>query len=443
MKSTLSYKNIWRVSLPIILSFVAENIVNVTDTAFLGRLGTVELGAAGNAGIFFFVMLEVGLGFSIGSQIIIGRRNGERNYHKIGGLIHQAFIILLPLALLLFLFVQYFSPILFEQLTRSNEIAEASIIFLKYRSYGIFFAFCNFIFISFYTGITSTRVLTLSTFIQAGVNVILDYALIFGHFGFPELGIKGAAIASVIAEAAALTFFILYSTKTISREKYNLFKHISIEWSLIKKLLNLSTPIIFQYFMAVSAWLAFFMIIEQIGEKELAISHIIRSIYMVLMIPLFGFSSATSTLVSNTIGEGKPHKVAQLVKRIVLLCLACTLLFIPFILTLGNEIVGIYTTSIELIEGSQFVLYIISASILLFCIAYIHFSAVIGTGKTIAALIIEMSSISIYLIAAYLLAIVWKMDLHIVWCSEFIYFSIMGMLAILYLKFGNWKSAIV
>lgn len=443
MTSTLTYKNIWRVSLPIILSFVAENIVNVTDTAFLGRLGIIELGAVGNAGIFFFIMLEVGLGFSIGSQIIIGRRNGEKNYQEIGSLVHQAFIILLPLAFFLFLFIHYFSPILFEHLCRSNEVAEASIEFLSYRSYGIFFAFCNFIFISFYTGITSTKVLTMSTFLQAGVNVILDYTLIFGHFGFPEMGIKGAAIASVIAEIAALSFFIVYTSKTISREKYGLFKHFKIELNITRKLLKLSTPIIFQYFIAVSAWLAFFMIIEQIGEEELAISHIVRSIYMVLMIPLFGFSSATSTLVSNIIGEGMSSQVALLVKRIVLLCLGCTVIFIPFILTFGNEIVSVYTSSKELIEGSQSVLYIISASMLLFCIAYIHFSAVTGTGKTVVALMIELSSIFIYLVGAYFLAIIWEKELHIVWCSEFIYFSIMGMLAILYLKFGNWKSAIV
>ena len=90
IKDTLSYSNIWKVSLPIIFSFVAENIVNVTDTAFLGRVGIVELGAAGNSGIIFFVLLNLGLGFGIGNQILIGRRNGEKNFHKIGSIFHQS-----------------------------------------------------------------------------------------------------------------------------------------------------------------------------------------------------------------------------------------------------------------------------------------------------------------------------------------------------------------
>ena len=80
--NTISFKNIWLVSFPIILSNVAQNIVNVTDTAFLGHVGEIELGAAGNAGIFYFVMVMLGFGFSVGCQILIGRRNGEENCQR-------------------------------------------------------------------------------------------------------------------------------------------------------------------------------------------------------------------------------------------------------------------------------------------------------------------------------------------------------------------------
>src|SRR5690606_17613215 len=99
---------------------------------------------------------------------------------------------LLPLALLLFLFIQTLAPAILAQLTNSTEILSASLEFLKMRSFGIVFAFLNFLFIAFYTGVTQTKVLTYSTFIQATVNVIFDYALIFGNFGLPEMGVKGA-----------------------------------------------------------------------------------------------------------------------------------------------------------------------------------------------------------------------------------------------------------
>ena len=443
MKQTISYKNIWRVALPIIFSIVSENIVNVTDTAFLARVGIVELGAAGNAGILFLVLLEVGLGYSIGSEIIIGRRNGEKNYHQIGSIFHTGIFFMLPMAFLLFLLVQFVSPVLLGQFTASPEILEASNVYLEYRSFGIFFAFLNFLFISFYTGITSTKVLAQTTFLQAIVNVIFDYLLIFGHFGFPEMGIKGAAIACVIAEFVALSYFIIYTFYKVDLNLYLLFQKVQFNLSQLGKILKVSFPIMLQYFMALSAWLAFFMIIEQIGEKELAVSHIVRSIYMVLMIPLFGFSSATSTLVSNLIGEGKHQQVRLLVKRIVVLCLGSTILFAPIILGFPNEVISIYTDKVELIQAVKPILWVISASMLFFCVAFVHFSAVTGTGKTLTALGIELISILIYLIGAYLLGIHFQLPLKLVWCSEFIYFTIMGTLAILYLRFGNWRSSTI
>jgi len=440
MSLLTSYRNIWKVSFPIILSGVAQNIVNVTDTAFLGRVGIIELGAAGNAGIFYFVLMVLGMGFTIGCQIIIGRRNGEGNVKEIGGLFNTGLFFLIPLGLIIFLFIYFFSAPLLGILTSSDEILAASNEYLKMRSFGILFAFLNFLFISFYTGITKTRVLTYATFIQAGVNVILDYCLIFGLYGFPEMGIKGAALASVISEIIALLYFAIYTHYTVDRKKYNLLIDLRFEWKKLTKILKVASPVMLQNFMALSSWLAFFMIIEQIGERELAISHIIRSIYMVLMIPLFGFSSATSTLVSNVIGEGNSNEVIQLVKKVVSLSLGCTLLFFPIIVIFPSEIINIYTDNLSLISDSVQILYIVSAAMLFFSIAYIAFSAVTGTGRTTNSLAIEFSSIFIYLIVAYLVGVHFKLSLPWVWCSEFIYFSLMGGLSILYLKFGNWRN---
>lgn len=441
MQAKNSYKSIWKISFPIILSGVAQNIVNVTDTAFLGRLGIIELGAAGNAGIFYYVLMVFGMGFTIGTQIIIGRRNGEGNITAIGGLFNNGLFFLLPLALLLFLFIQTLAPAILAQLTNSTEILSASLEFLKMRSFGIGFAFLNFLFIAFYTGITQTKVLTYSTFIQATVNVIFDYALIFGNFGLPEMGVKGAALASVISELAALIYFFAYSKKRLYFKKYLLFYRLRFEGKKLLKMLKVAFPVMLQNFMALTSWLAFFMIIEQIGEEELAVSHIVRSIYMVLMIPLFGFSSATSTLVSNLIGKGKKEEVLSLVKKVVYLSLACTALFLPLILFFPREVTLIYTDNLNLLDSSKSVLYVVSASMLFFSAAYITFSAVTGTGKTFYSLAIEFVSIFIYLIGAYFIGVYFKQDLWLVWCSEFIYFTVMGSLAVLYLKFGNWRNA--
>lgn len=440
MTNLIRYRNIWNVSFPIILGSVAQNIVNVTDTAFLGRVDLISLGAAGNAGIFYFVLMVVGLGFSIGCQIIMGRRNGAKKYSAIGELFSQGIAFLLPLAILLFLFVQLISPFILEKVTASQDILFAANQYLGVRSFGIPFAFVNYVFIAFYTGITKTKVLTYATFIQASVNVILDYTLIFGHFGFPQLGIQGAALASVIADISALLFFLYYSRFKIDYKQYALFKWNGIKLKKVIKLVKVSSPIMIQNFIAIGAWLAFFMIIEQIGEEELAVSHIIRSIYMVLMIPLFGFSSATSTLVSNLIGQGNASLVGILVKRIMFLSIACTAAFVPLILIFPGQMTSIYTQDLGLIEASKPILRVIAGAMILFSIAYVSFSAVVGTGKTRISLFFEFVSISIYLLFAYWFAIGPNPSLTNVWLSEFIYFFLLGALSSLYLAYGKWRN---
>lgn len=185
----------------------------------------------------------------------------------------------------------------------------------------------------------------------------------------------------------------------------------------------------------------FFLIIEKISERALAISHIIRSIYMVLMIPLFGFSAAVSTMVSNIIGQGQSDQVIKLVWRVSLLSIASTFAILQLNLFVPRQMIGVYTDDPLLIEACLPVLKVISLSMFFFAVAYILFSAVSGTGKTNVSLAIESITLVIYLYGTYLLGIKYELAIHWVWCSEFIYFGSMGVLAYLYLRLGNWKNA--
>jgi len=440
VNNSISYKKILHISSPIIISGIAQNVVNVTDTMFLGRLSNIALGAAGNAGIFYFILVITGMGFTTGAQIIIGRRNGEENYSQIGKVFDHCIYFVIPLSIIIFMFIKYWSTPLLEIITQSTNILNASSEYLNYRAFGIFFAYLNFAFIAFYVGITKTKVLIYTTIIMMGVNVFLDYALIFGNFGFPKMEIQGAAIASVISEIAALLFFIFFTYKKIDFKKYDLFGFKKFDKTILNKILTVGSPMMLQNFLSLSSWFIFFMIIEKLGEKELAISHIIRSIYMVLMIPLFGFSSAANTLVSNLIGQGNSNNVLNLIKKITLLSLLSTSIMLLVNLFFAKEMIGFYTPDNNLILETMPTLNVISATMFFFSIAFILFNGVSGTGNTKTSLLIEIITISIYLVATYYIAIVLESSLPVVWCSEFIYFGLLGLMSFGYLKWGNWRK---
>jgi putative MATE family efflux protein len=436
----VSYKKIWQISLPIIISGVAQNIVNVTDTAFLGQVSNVALGAAGNAGILYFVIIITGMGFTTGAQILIGRRNGEQNHKQIGKIIDHTFYFIIPFALLLLILVQFYSSNFLSGIIKSENILVAANEYLDYRIWGIFFAFINFTLIAFFVGTTKTKILSYVTILMMLVNVILDYILIFGHLGFEPMGVGGAALASVISEGVAFIFILVYTFTQVDINKYDLFKFQKFEKILFFRLFNVNSPIMLQNFLSLSSWFIFFMIIEKIGETELAISHIVRSIYMVLMIPLFGFSNATNTFVSNLIGEGRSDAVLPVIKKIVYLSLACTFILSLICFFIPELLVSFYTSDSQLISQTVDTLRVVNFTMFFFCVSFILFNGVTGTGNTKASLLIEFINIVIYLSAAYYIGITLKSSLPVVWASEFIYFGCLGLLSYLYLKKGNWKG---
>ncbi len=109
MKTSVTYREIWLIAYPIIIGSVAQNLLNITDTAFLGRVGPVALGAGAIGGIFYLTSAMLAWGFGIGTQIIIARRKGEQSYSEIGRTFQHGFYFQLPLALVLFSLMQFFS----------------------------------------------------------------------------------------------------------------------------------------------------------------------------------------------------------------------------------------------------------------------------------------------------------------------------------------------
>ncbi len=425
------------------LALIAQNVINVTDTAFLGRVGEVELGASAIAGIFYVSLYMIGFGFGSGLQILIARRNGEKNYAEIGSTFDNGFYFLIFLAAALILISNIFAPYFFMVTIHSKEIYGASVGFLSYRIWGLFFAFIGTLFRSFYIGITNTKYLSISAALMAIVNVFLDYALIFGHWGMPAMGLKGAAIANVISEAIATLFFfyITFTHKDLAR--YNLFKFRKPELTLIKKTLNISIFIMFQYFISLTGWFIFFLIIEKCGERPLAISNIIRSIYMVLMIPVWGYCSTTSSLVSNAIGSNETQTVISIIKKITLMSLLTAFVLVGLILIFPMQVIGLYTNDLQFIKDSIPTLYIVTGATIVFSVMMIPFSGVSGTANTNIALFIETGTILIYLAGAVLLARIFNNSFEIIWCAEYIYYILIGIFSVLYLRYGKWRNKII
>ncbi len=435
-----SNKEIWNVSYPILLGLLAQNIINVTDTAFLGRVGEVELGASAMGGLFYICVFTVAFGFSVGSQILIARRNGEGNYHAVGPVLMQGITFLLVLSVALIGVCRWVCPSLVRMLISSDTIFDATMEFLDWRLFGLFFASLNVMFRALYIGITRTKVLTLSAIVMAAVNVFLDYVLIFGHFGLPAMGVKGAAIASVVAEASGLLFYLIYTRAKVDVRKYGLNRWQRIDFALLGRILSISCFTMVQYFLSMAIWFVFFIAVERLGQRELAIANIVRSIYVVMLIPVQALSITTNTLVSNLIGAGGIHQVMQLIGRIARLSFLVMVVCVGIAALFPHAILSVYTNEPALLVESVPSLYVIGGAMLVAAVANIWFNAVSGTGNTQAALWLESGTLVFY--AAYVLwiGVIVKAPVSICFTTEVLYYGLLLITSLVYLKRGTWQN---
>ena len=439
-KTSITYKRIWKIAYPIIIGSIVQNIISVTDTAFLGRVGEVELGAAAIGGVFYLTLVMLGFGFSVGTQIIVARRFGENKHKEIGITIEHSMYFLVVLALFLVGSISFTMSDIFNYVLESDDIKIATEKYFNYRIFGLFFACINFGFRSFYIGIAKTKVITWTTIFMALANLFLDYSLIFGKFGFAKYGIEGAAIASVCAEIAGCLFFIFYTIKYVDIKRYELFRFHKLNFPLLKSIIKVATPVMMQTFVSFIGWFFFFLLVEKMGEHPLAISNIIRSIYVVMLIPIWGFTSATNTLVSYVIGRNRQNEVIPVIIKILKLCLAGVLGLVLINVIIPEKVLSIYTNNKLLIQDSLPALYVVSVSSLFLTTGFVFFNGVSGTGMTKVSFAIETFVILLYILFTYCAVNISFVRIEIVWTVEIFYGFIIALFSYLYLKKGNWKD---
>lgn len=437
---TYSYSQIWKVAFPVLISTLMEQLIGMTDTAFLGRIGEVELGASALGGIFFVTIFMLGLGFSIGAQILMGRRNGEGNYLQIGNIFYHSVAFLLCMAIVLFVLTRWISPLLLERIISSHRVYEATNSYLHWRIYGFFFAFVNVMFRAFYVATTQTRTLTFNSVVMVLSNVVFNYALIFGHFGLPALGIAGAAIGSTLAEGVSTLFFVLYTRWYLPCAKYGLNQLPKVKFSLLRSIFSLSVWTMIQNFISLTTWFIFFLCIEHLGEQYLAATNIIRNISAFTFMAVIALASTASTLVSNLLGQGDAEAVWPLLRRVVKMGYV---ILIPILLLIGlfpYAVMSIFTNDVSLMQVGHNALYVWIASYLFTIPAQIFFNAVSGTGNTKRAFYIEFTTLIVYTL--YVIVAIYHLRLSLSWCwfSEFIYSGIAFALCYAYMRSGKWKE---
>lgn len=445
--SDISYKRIFGIAFPIILSSLAQNLISLADTIFLGNLGEVQLGAAALAVIFYQVVYMTVFGFGVGAQIMMARRLGQGQKHAIGRIFQHALWFCLAAALLCWIPYQFFGESMIFSMVHTEDTGRAVLDYLNVRVYGFPFAFACVAFNAFYVGIARTRNISIATLVMGVVNVVLDYVLVFGVWGFPRMEMAGAALASVIAEICGLLTYILLTWFSGHRKTYSPFRRFPLQIKLVGSLLQLSYPVMIQYFLSFANYFLFFLFIESLGQHALAIANITRSMYVLFLIPTWGFASTTATLTSYLCGQGRTGDIMTVVKRCLLLVTICVSFIVVLYLPFNRQVLGIFTKDVLLAAESFAPSLVAILATYLMGVAQVVFNTILGRGRTKAGFFIEFANMVLYFLYGWIFIYIGHCSVAVAFGTEVCYtlgllFISLGYIAIMR-KRGKLDAAAV
>lgn len=435
-----TYKEVFQISLPLIMGNLAWTSNGVFDTIFVGNLGKVELDAIGFASIFYSVLFMAGFSFTRGTQMLIARSMGGLNKKGIGNIVDTTILTMLIVATLFFVLIRVFSHEILSFMLTNEDIIQKCEVFLNYRIWGLIPSFVSFVFIAFYSGIGRTPILAASVAVMTILNVFLNYGLVYGKFGLPQMGIGGSGTATSISETIAVVVMFAGTFYKQRVHEFNLFRFIKFDLGLIKKMNNIAVPLMVQSLVAVGTWLFFFARIETVlGKDSLAISSIFRQLILFFTIPTWSLGSTANTIISNMLGQRDFSYVKDAVRRISFVSIGFAVLACGIIYLFPDFCIGIFTSKqdVALIPMAKEILPVIFVIFILMSFTNILFNGVISLGDIYIALGIQVVTAIVYIVYFQYLFTLPDVNTFWIWTSEWVYWLSMFVCCLLFFKYKH------
>lgn len=439
----ISNKQIFKIALPISLAVLVPQINFITNNIFLGHYSQHALAVASITGVYYLIFAMIGFGFNNGLQTLIARRAGENRPEEIGKMFGQAVFLTLIIAAIGIILTWTLSSLILKAVLHDQNVAHDAINFLRIRIWGLPFLYIYQMRNALLVGTNNSRFLVSGTLAETVANVFFDYTFIFGHFGFPEMGLNGAAFASIIAEFIGM--FVIYAVihyKGITRQ-FALFQHFRWDNKNAKLILSISLPLVFQLAISIVSWEFFFILIEHHGQTALAVSNVMRNVFGLVGCITWAMAATTSAMVSNIIGQGKRDKVYELIWRIIKISTGLSLTYAIIINLFPRALLSIYGQDEAFITAGIPVFRVVTTAMVLMSFSVIWVNAVTGTGNSRVTFLIELVTIVIYCAYIYLVLEKYFLSITIGWMSEWLYWLSMFFFAWLYMRSGKWKDKVI
>ena len=412
-------KAIWVIALPIMGGMMSQNVLNLVDIGMVGRLGDAALAATGIGSFSSYMAISFIIGLSAGVQALASRRLGEGRENETAVPLNGGLLLALVIGIPMCILFVWLTPWAFSFLTDDPEVAAQGIPYLQVRILAMMAVGMNFSFRGYWSAIHMTGIYLRTLLVMHSINIFLNWVLIFGKLGAPELGVFGAGLATTISLYIGTGLYFLFAIRHAMDKGF--LDHIPSRSTLWKQL-KLSLPASIQQLFFSTGLVTLVWIVGQIGTAEVAAMNVLMTFHITAILPAFGIALAATTLVGNALGRKDIEDAARWGWNAAAMTFFYGVILSLVLIPLADPLLGVFLANPETRQLAYLPMVLWALMIGFDTLGMVMLNALIGAGDTHRSMWISVIAQWVFFLPlAFLVGPVFGYGLLGIWILNVIY----------------------
>lgn len=445
-KNPGGYRDVLRIALPLALSTSSWALLHFTDRMFLSWYSVNAVAAAVPGSVTNFCLVSLFMGTATYVNVFIAQYIGARKLEQVGRILWQGIYFAILSGLVVLIAIPL-APFLFRLVGHEKAVMEMEIEYFRILCLGSGAAVLASTLSTFFIGRGKTLAVLLVNLTAAAANIVFDYAWIFGHWGFPRMGIRGAGYATVLATLLRFSLYMILISRRAYRKDYGTFRGWRPSLPLFRRLMRFGLPNGVQFMLEILGFTMFVLLAGKLSSQALAATNITFSINSLAFTPMLGFAFAVSTLVGQYLGANRPdiaERCPGSAFRIASFYVGAFCVVYVFSPGIFVRFFGRNLDPVEF-EPVRRTIVVLLKFVAVYCIFdmlnIIYAHAVKGAGDTRFVMWVSVGlSWPLLVIPTYLICVVYKGSIYLAWGFMTLYVVVLGITFCLRFRGGKWKT---
>ena len=426
---------------PIMLASLSQTLMSLIDIAMVGRLGAAAVAAVGLGGMFTFAISAFLTSIQAGAQTVISRRVGEELPRQVSETVRSAFRFSLLVGTLIGLLTYSVAQRLFPLISDDSAVISMGSAYLEWRSLSLGMVMASSVLYALYNGISRPGIHLVVSLLANSLNVVLNYGLIFGHWGLAAMGAPGAGLATTLSSLVALGLYAGFSRLADIKRNYPGLWRGPGNWKALARVIEISVPAAWQNFGVMIGFVLFMVIMGRVSTMALAATEIVFNILSFSFMPAMGFLYATQTLVSESLGRKDPDTAAQAAKSATVQCMLLMGSMGILFMSVPRIILRLFTPEDELIEMAVSPLVVLGMVQFVDAIGMVHLGALRGASDNRYPAIVDLLLMWLFFLpVTYLTALHYQYGIMGGWIALAIYLAAFAAFTRHRFLTGPWRT---